>query len=704
MPRPAARRWIAWLLAVVLSPVTAPAAIPAADDPKAYSGHDWLRGLLDFNKRTLADAYRAVGAKDPKWDGPTLKFLDAMAYYFTYTSAGRPYREGVDVPTAEQCKALGQAAADAGCPDPLVMYCRGALMVNLGDRPAGGQMVGESVRGLVKRKYPPNRVLAAVRRVKELWPRDTQFELLERNAALSVADAVPNAPAGELRRAATVIEHLFTALPTDRKLAFCEELGRRGKADPWLVELFRGRYEVRAAWDARGSGFAHTVNDDGWKGFHDHLAKARDHLVKAHQLHPEFPEAATEMIPVAMGAGERLNTTPREWFDKAAAAQFDYAEAYDHYVYSLWPRWGGSFEQMYGYGIECLKTGRFDTVVPYRLWQIVLAINDDSTGDFAVLRVPELQVALWQLFTGMSDREPANAPVDPYRSLLAAIKWRTGDHAAAAGLMDKLGGRLDPSAFELVRGWPPAAASEVRAMTSPHAAALAAADGKAQAGDWDAAAAAYADVDAKVAPDHPGKFFVHERAAATRIQRDFAKGDWVKITPDESFAPWEVINGDWRRDKGGAIAATSGAGGAVLVCRADFGPAYELRARFVPTDPRAPSSPALLVGWTGGAYYSAAGVLTDKSTLHVRTSGANRDAPIDFKGGERITVRVNGPTFSVLVDDKPLIENQRLVHLLAGREPRVGLGINTLTAGRTARFADVEIRRLDAAPRPDAAE
>jgi hypothetical protein len=223
MSRLAPRPLIACVLLILV--------LPAADDPKAYSQHDFLRGLLDFNKRTCADAYRAVGAKDSRWDEPALKFLDAMAAHFTYTSAARPYRQGIDVPTAQQCRALGQAAVDAGCPDPLVMYCRGALMVNLGDRTAGAQLVGQSMRGLVQRKYPPNRVLATARRFHELWPNDKRFEPLEWQAALAMGDARPDAPAaGELRHAATVMEYLFTTLPTDRKRAFCDDLARRGKA------------------------------------------------------------------------------------------------------------------------------------------------------------------------------------------------------------------------------------------------------------------------------------------------------------------------------------------------------------------------------------------------------------------------------------------------------------------------------------------
>src|SRR5439155_8999374 len=150
-------------------------------------------------------------------------------------------------------------------------------------------------------------------------------------------------------------------------------------ANPWVVEMLYGEHEVKLAWEARGGGWANTVTDDGWKQFFDHLGRARDHLVKAHQIHPEFPEAATKMISVAMGGNGRFPENERDWFDKAAAAQIDHAPAYDSYVWSIYPRWGGSHQKMFQFGLECLATGRYDTVVPTELLRIVERIDSDSS-------------------------------------------------------------------------------------------------------------------------------------------------------------------------------------------------------------------------------------------------------------------------------------------------------------------------------------
>ena len=52
---------------------------PGPDNPKAYTEHDYRQQLLEFNHRTIVDAYQQVGHHDPKWDDAAKKFLEAMA-------------------------------------------------------------------------------------------------------------------------------------------------------------------------------------------------------------------------------------------------------------------------------------------------------------------------------------------------------------------------------------------------------------------------------------------------------------------------------------------------------------------------------------------------------------------------------------------------------------------------------------------------
>src|SRR2546430_14673238 len=74
-------------LSMFLAAHPAPAALPGADDPQAYTQHDWLRDHLEYNTRTLAGAYQEVGKHDAKWDAAATKFLKGTAHRMTYGAA-----------------------------------------------------------------------------------------------------------------------------------------------------------------------------------------------------------------------------------------------------------------------------------------------------------------------------------------------------------------------------------------------------------------------------------------------------------------------------------------------------------------------------------------------------------------------------------------------------------------------------------------
>ena len=90
-------------------------------------------------------------------------------------------------------------------------------------------------------------------------------------------------------------------------------------ADPWLVLLFRGHSEIAKAWEARGSGWAHTVSSEGWKEFSDHLALARAALERAWELRPDLPIAAAFLVTVS--GGDAGDAEMDKWFGRACEAE-----------------------------------------------------------------------------------------------------------------------------------------------------------------------------------------------------------------------------------------------------------------------------------------------------------------------------------------------------------------------------------------------
>lgn len=144
----------------------------------------------------------------------------------------------------------------------------------------------------------------------------------------------------------------------DEICTLAKKLETAPDADPWLKALLQGKSEIKLAWKSRGNDWASTVTKEGWKGFKAHIEKARALLTAAHKIHPEFPDAADDMITVEMGSGgisERV-----EWFKKAIEAQVDLSSPYNKIKRALMPRWSGSQEMLLDLGEACIN----DSPVP----------------------------------------------------------------------------------------------------------------------------------------------------------------------------------------------------------------------------------------------------------------------------------------------------------------------------------------------------
>jgi len=92
----------------------------------------------------------------------------------------------------------------------------------------------------------------------------------------------------------------------------------------------------------------------------------------------------------------------------------------------------------------------------------------------------------------------------------------------------------------------------------------------------------------------------------------------------------------------------------------------------------------------------AAQVDTARSILWARHAQGQEKRPVALKGGDLITVRVEGEIMSILVDDKPLLTDQPVGTPAAGLTSYVALGIDSAGWGKAARFTGVQIRRLGA--------
>ncbi len=121
-----------------------------------------------------------------------------------------------------------------------------------------------------------------------------------------------------------------------------ERLDRWQKAQPKSVTplITIGENYISFAWRARGSGYAHTVSQEGWRQFGERLEKSRQSLEAARKMDGTDPHLYATLVTLAKGQG-----LPREQVDKLVdeSAKLDllYFPTYERVGSYLLPRWYG---------------------------------------------------------------------------------------------------------------------------------------------------------------------------------------------------------------------------------------------------------------------------------------------------------------------------------------------------------------------------
>lgn len=448
------------LAVVVLASLTAahagdhgyrPQPLPAKD---GKLGASWMKGLDVYYRATMEESYLKLGHRDPRWDDQALAFFRM----WQGVSSGTLQRKVTD----QELLAAADALLATGCDDPNVRYLRARSLQDLGrleEALAQYQVVMPILRG---KRYPADtkawccwRVFDVVLTLNKgttanLPPERDELLRIAYPAAVRHATAMLTDPLLGQRpdHCLRQLTQLFAKYDSVHE-SFWSEVAQgadKPKVDPWLSRMVRGIDEKNLAWKARGGKWAHEVEGQQWQGFAEHLAKARALLSDAHALRPELPVAATEMIAVSMADGR---DDPRMWFDRAVAAQFDHAPAYDALIWALMPRWRGSHEQMDAFGRECLDTGRFDTEVTTQyleVWQTI--IRKDGKKNAALWASdPAIFANLERLYAGKVEAQPVHRKWWLGQWCVAAIACQ--QRARALALRAQLAGEIDPRLYDI---------------------------------------------------------------------------------------------------------------------------------------------------------------------------------------------------------------------------------------------------------------
>ncbi len=678
-----------------------PKAIPTSME--AYTQKQFDEAFDKFQQRTMEEAYQTAGKRNPSWDEAALKFIKDCRLYLAY--------DHFSAENQDKLVNAGEKLLAMGCDDPLVVYLYGALLQDRGDLEKAQQNLEKAVAGFRESKYPRARAAFSAKRLAEVCAE------LEGEEAESVAAHWKLAKewtvesfrdssylAGESRIALKIVDDLWGYAPLEYTentyKALCDEPG----ADPYVVAVMGGVLYIDKAWEERGSDWAYTVSESGWRGFKKNLKVARELLTEAWQQYPEYPEAPAEMIVVTKGESEEAQEPARQWFDRAVAAQMDYPIAYDYYLNYLLPRWHGSHEEMYDFAVECLETKRFDTEVPHRFLRVLCDITLEKSNDSEYWDLPETAPRLETLFKGY-ESVGTNEEQTRWKSRHVAAAWKMRDWKTARALLDELGSQYDNSFFNVYfyeNG--DYATSQIYAFSGPESASLLAAEKLANQGNKEAAQVAYAGALASKDLDPRALNFIKHRFALLKLESQFEKNEWVSLNPEPSLAGWFTVYGKWSVEPDGSLRGEPADERLWISCDADFGNKLELRGEIefisVYDDPMA--NAAIGLGYVGGSmrddvevfFYPKANRIM--ATYTFRDDGVMRD--VKLGASNSFHIQLWDDSMNVTINGKTILRGESFDRVLEAKTGKIGFGAKAYSSPVTLRFRKLEVRRLTSEP------
>lgn len=490
--------------------------IPAG--PSAYTHSQFDKVRLAYYNRVIVEAYRAHGDHTAKWDKAALAFLteycDSIVHPLSLTDGKRM--------TAD-----GQAIVAQGCQDPLVLSCCGISLMVAGDSKNAESLLRTAVDTWDKSSYPHCRASMAAMNLVYLLSHSRITDMNECGRLTNIgtdwlSDVFKDGSfqQGDDRLAVEQISHEYELIQPTYRSEFLDAVEKAPGKSPWLASYISGWCEVERAWQARGDAYANRVTEEQWRGFAEHLTAARGLLTTAYKLHPDYPEASTLMIKVAMG-GASKGETARLWFKRAVAAQADYGPAYSHYLWDLRPRWEGSLDEEHQFGLACLATKRFDTIIPYEYMAALMDINDDLKPNKHYWQLPET----WQRLQAMCDgyaktKNPILKDQYECQTLRAAAAALCERYPDARKILIELGDHVDEPFFEqFVPG--PGSVAAVEALGGKYGPQMLNAEKLLGQRSYDKALAAYLKLQAPANSDKYSKDFIESRIATIKWARDY---------------------------------------------------------------------------------------------------------------------------------------------------------------------------------------
>ncbi len=635
-------------------------------------------------------SYTNWGQQSTNWDAKAKTFFSTYAVY----------RYGPNSKTViADLKRLGQELIENGCADPNVVYTYGNIINVVDGNEKALPLVQRGLELLEASKYPRIFSYYAARRLKRIYegmqrPKD-EIAAMNRKKMIYLGQAAGDAIFRNGSQRYYMEEALKERSRPDAGLMM-KELKNNEGTDPWIRLVLEGVRHIDKAWQARGSGWADTVTKDGWKVFGEEMDRAEKKLVEAHELHPEFPEAACRMITVAMASCSDFNE--REWFDRTVAAQLDYMSAYSGLMWALRPRWGGSHMEMYKFGVECLNTKRFDTEVPLKYWHVIRDIGSELKDWKDAYRMTGAYEHFKVLFDGMLAEPTRVGSSNYWNSFNAAVAWAAGEYKEAQRLLDELGDNVQESVFLSFGSSPALIFGDVYLRNLPIREEFEKAEACFMQDQSLDALPLFEKIAGKVKPDSHAAALIKDRIATLRINKGLLSGEWVDLVPDADLSGWEVKGGNWSVDEHGALTGASRKKDdqLMLLCRSRVKGNYEIRG-----EEEARFNAGVVMGYAKKLSFQYASFLIYRHTgkvvlCHGMYPGNGIEQNADLAETNRFLVQVSNNTVTAYVNDKAVFTKQKTAtDWWSPHDGRIGFGSACYRyEGYNIKFRNLQIRIL----------
>lgn len=696
--------------ATQLGPENEQAAFPVVGLPaKGALQKEWNNYFASVLYRSLVESYQSQGGDKAKLDEEVIQFLGLVAVWQTGDSSATDRKQCID---------RGMALLAKQCTDPIVVYATARLRDDKRNSQSVIEQYEKAIGGFASTKYPrnyPARVHTLAAGYWRAWGDEAKEAEAWKHAVRECVAWLRDLRArGVDSRYAyyEIRDFIHSVLSTQAARDVVDQCVADREIDPWIAHTLEGVWEIRRAWELRGTEFAPKVTEKQWDGFAEHLSKARAALTAAHELRPDRPEAASEMITVSMGESNDDHLGNQEtWFDLATHAQFDYPLAYHNRLWGLRPRWGGSYEEMFAFGDRCRASDRYDTDVPLQFVWTLNSIAEDSSEHRRVWSDAESYREACGVIGRYLAKAEAAETLSWYRSLQATISWWARDYAAAYEVLEPTGFDLSSDASTRLNAPSDLVARDILTYGGPAREVYAQMTKAADARDF-AKVIELCEAAAERCKDKPEavRNAAASLAQSARAFAEFHAGDWVQVDLNVNPLAWRLIRGDWRKQLASSVSIQGDGQAFGVGSFPQFGRRVEIETTFrYPGQLRKFEGFGVLVGfdWTTSAKAKWQSVMLYPMEQKVRIGSATRannavtrDWKPTLPKESKLRLQMWDDFVAVAIDDQPIFSG--MIPLLNERS-NDGQGIGFYVESSRQGFGgfaikDARIRKLSKKP------